>query len=185
MKLAILIPTLPERKKVFDRLYYLLTEQCLNTEGSIGIIYNDNGREVPTGTKRNALIRDARLMDAEYICMVDDDDMVTPDYIQSIMHGVNQGVDVVTFNGYMTTNGSHRVDFEIRLGEAYEERNGKYYRYPNHLCAFKRTLVEHVPFEPIYMGEDFKWATQIRDRGLLKNSYHIDKQIYHYDYRTK
>jgi len=185
MKLAILIPTLPERANQFKGIYQELQKQCLAVEGAISIIYNDSGREVSTGTKRNSLLRDARTLKAEYVCMVDDDDIISHDYVRSIMEGVNQGVDVVTFNGYMTTNGAHRVDFEIRLGENYEERGGKYYRYPNHLCAFKRELVEHVPFEDIYMGEDYRWATKIRDLGLLKTSYHIEKQIYHYDYKTK
>jgi cellulose synthase/poly-beta-1,6-N-acetylglucosamine synthase-like glycosyltransferase len=185
MKLAILIPTLPERVNQFNRLLYELQHQCNIIGGDIAVLGNSLGREVPTGTKRNLLLRDARMFKADYICMVDDDDIVSHDYVRSIMEGVYQGVDVVTFNGYMTTNGAHRVDFEIRLGENYEERNGKYYRYPNHLCAFKRTLVEHVPFEDIYMGEDYRWATKVRDLGLLKTSYHIEKQIYHYDYKTK
>jgi cellulose synthase/poly-beta-1,6-N-acetylglucosamine synthase-like glycosyltransferase len=185
MKLAILIPTLPERTPQFSWLLKELQNQCLSVEGHIGINYDDTGRHVSTGTKRNYLLNAAKLLNAEYICMVDDDDIVSPDYVSSIMEGVNQGVDVVTFNGYMTTNGAHRVDFEIRLGENYEERNGKYYRYPNHLCAFKRTLVEHVPFEDIYIGEDYRWSTKVRDLGLLKTSYHIEKQIYHYDYKTK
>lgn len=185
MKLAILIPTLPERTAQFTTLYRELQRQCMLTDGAIAIVHNDQGREVPTGTKRNYLLRDAQLLNAEYICMVDDDDNISAGYVHNIMEGVNQGVDVVTFNGYMTTNGAHRVDFEIRLGENYEERGGKYYRYPNHLCAFKRTLVEHVPFEDIYMGEDYRWATKVRDLGLLKTSYHIEKQIYHYDYKTK
>ena len=150
-------------------------------EDKVGIVIFSDSGQLHIGKKRNTLIEKST---AEYVCFLDDDDTVTTDYIPEILKAIESKPDVVTFNGWMTTNGANRVDWEIRLGESYEERNGKYYRFPNHLCVFKKSLVEHVKFPDIWKGEDYVWAKKIRDLGLLKTEVHIDKQLYHYDYRT-
>jgi hypothetical protein len=102
------------------------------------------------------------------------------------MIGINKGVDVISFVGFITTDGHSRKEFTIRLGERYEERNGRYYRYCNHLCCFKRSAVDRVKFRPIWQQEDYHYATEIRDKKLLKSEHHIDnKWMYHYQYVTK
>jgi glycosyltransferase involved in cell wall biosynthesis len=146
------------------------------------VISDARGREVPTGTKRNDLIAQAK---GEYFCFVDDDDQVNDLYVTKILAAIAQAPDVVTFQGWMTTNGQHRVDWTIKLGEAYEERNGHYYRWPNHLCVFKKSLVQHIKFPDIWHGEDYKWSVAVRDSGVLKTEVHIPEQLYWYDYKTK
>jgi hypothetical protein len=85
----------------------------------------------------------------------------------------------------MTTNGFNRINFVLRLGEKYEERNGIYYRFPNHIVPIKTQIGRQVAFENITHGEDYKWALQIKDRNLLKTEFYIDSELYHYDYFTK
>ena len=85
----------------------------------------------------------------------------------------------------MTNNSVDRKDFVIKLNESYEERKGIYYRYPNHLCPMKKELIKDVKFEDITIGEDYKWATKIKELDLLKTEVHIDCNMYHYDYKTK
>ena len=179
MKLSILIPTLqdPDSQNYLKRLLKSLPV----TEG-VEIITDDSPRDVPTGTKRNSLISRAT---GEYISQIDCDDVVPEFYISELLKAIESNPDVVTFNGFMTTNAMSRKNFVIKLGERYEERNGVYYRYPNHLCAFKKSVVEQVKFRPIWVQEDYFWATDIKDRRLLKTSVHIDKDMYWYDYKTK
>lgn len=181
MILSILIPTLPEPESqaYLSRLRGLLAPQIC--EG-VEIIEDASPRNVPTGSKRNSLIDRAQ---GQYFCQIDTDDIVPNYYVKEILNAIKNEPDVITFNGFMTTDGGNRRNFIIKLGEHYEERDGKYIRYPNHLCVFKRDLVKHVRFEPIWIQEDYRWATKIRDLGLLKTEVHISKDMYHYDYKNK
>lgn len=185
MILSILIPTLPEPNNIhyLARLKSILDPQVAQYPEQVELYIHDAPRSMPTGTKRNELIKNSS---GKYFCFVDDDDMVSSQYVGWIMENIFRSEpDVITFNGYMTTDGVLRRNFVIRLGEKYEERNGIYYRYPNHLCVFKRSVVEHVKFKPQWVQEDYFWATEIRDKGLLKTSAHIDADMYHYDFRSK
>jgi glycosyltransferase involved in cell wall biosynthesis len=178
MVLSILICTLPERKHYLDRLLSILNPQITN---GVEIVINDSGRQMPTGTKRNLLIDSAQ---GEYVGFVDCDDIVSNDYVSLIKEGALSGKDVVTFNGKMTTNGASPVDWVIKLGEDYVERNGMYYRFPNHLTYMKKSLIKGVKFPDVWMGEDYAFAKKVNDLGLLKSDYHIEKQLYTYEYRT-
>lgn len=184
MKLSILIPTLnePESIKYLRRLRGILDPQVAKYPGEVEIKIHDAGRSMPTGTKRNELIANS---DGDYFSMIDVDDLVPNYYVDEMITGINQGVDVINFVGFMTTDGHSRKEFTIRIGERYEERNGRYYRYCNHLCGFKRSTVGHVKFRPIWQQEDYHYATEIRDRKLLKTEYHVERWMYHYDFKSK
>lgn len=184
MILSILIPTLPERAHLLQRVKQLIGEYP-----EVEILTDDRGRQVSTGEKRNALIDRAR---GEYVSQVDDDDFPQPDYVNHILTNIKlHQPDCVTFTGWMTTDGLSRVDWVIKLGERYEARQDpdgvtRYYRYPNHLCAIKKRIAQSVRFEHIHQGEDFKWATEIMKRGLIKTSAHVDSPpLYHYAFSTK
>jgi glycosyltransferase involved in cell wall biosynthesis len=201
-KLSILICTLPEERSInklarlmsnleaqIPGLIIIENDECteidtwwMGGETTIEVNIHKSGRTMPTGTKRNELIYKC---EGEYFCFVDDDDILAPTYVEDILKALEYDPDVVTFNGWMTTDGKSIVDFVIKLGEAYEERDGKYYRWPNHLAVMKKSLVQHIKFEPVTMGEDYIWSKTIRDLGLLKTSVHIDKLLYHYDFEQK
>jgi glycosyltransferase involved in cell wall biosynthesis len=182
MKLAILIPTLPEPESqtYLKRLNAILDPQIAKYSGQVTKIIDERGRHIPTGTKRNDMIA---YCDADYMAFCDCDDVISKHYVKRLMEGIDKGVDVVTFCGWMTTDGAHRVDFIIKLGEKYEERGGKYYRFPNHITCMKRELVEKIKFPPVWNGEDYQWSKRINDLGLLKTEHHITDQLYHYDFK--
>jgi glycosyltransferase involved in cell wall biosynthesis len=181
VKLSILIPTLNEPREIrlLARLRTVLDPQVKRYSDQVEIMINDAGRGMPTGSKRNELIAGS---DGEYFCFIDDDDIIPDYYVEELLNAIEQGPDVITFIGYMTTNGVRREDFTIKLGSDYATRKGHHYRYPNHLCCFKRSVVEHVKFEARWLGEDFQWATEIMNQGLLKTEVHISKHMYWYDY---
>lgn len=178
MRLQILIPTLPERRAYLTRLMGYLDRQKKNLD----VMVDDRNRSVSIGQKRNSLLAKAI---GDYVVFIDDDDHISDTYIQDILQALETNPDVVTFNGWMTTNGRDRKDFVIKLGERYEERGGKYYRWPNHIVPMRRELVQHVKFPDIRNGEDYQWSKQINDQRLLKTSVHIDKFLYHYDYNSR
>lgn len=176
--LAILICTLPERADKLRRLTRSLDHQ-ISARNFAFYKVHDAGRSMSTGTKRNQLIEQS---DSDYFSFIDDDDQVSGDYISSILQASETKPDVITFNGWMTTNGANRKNFTIKLGSEYTEKNGHYYRFPNHLCAFRREVVRHIKFPDVWQAEDYSWAKQINDRRLLKTSVHIEKDLYHYDF---
>jgi glycosyltransferase involved in cell wall biosynthesis len=184
MKLSILIPTLNESRNIrmLARLRKILDPQICKYPGQVEIVINDAGRRMSTGEKRNILIKNS---EGEYFCFIDDDDVVSDYYVEELLKAIEQGLDVITFIGYMTTDGKLRQDFTIKLGSDYITKDDHHYRYPNHLCCFKRSTVESVKFQPIWVQEDFRWATEIKNQKLLRTSVHIDKWMYHYDYQSK
>lgn len=183
MKLSILICTLPEPYSIsmLRRLMRIVEPQTNKFPGSVEIRIHDAGRSMPTGTKRNHLIHDS---EGDYFSFIDCDDIVPPYYVSEMLTAIEQGPDVITFKGYMTTNESNRRDFTIRKGSDYAERNGHYYRWPNHLCAFRRSAVAHIKFPPIWHQEDYQWSKKVRDLGAIKTEVHIDKDMYVYDFRN-
>jgi len=185
--LSILIPTLPERERYLCEMLMNLNSQIVknNLVGKVQIITDDRGREITTGQKRNELISQAK---GKYIWQVDDDDFIFDYAINEIVNAASKNPDVIVFNGFMTTNGDCKVTFELRLGHGYEAvyREGKehYLRFPNHIVPMKKELIKDIKFENLSFGEDYKWAKQINDLGLLKTQEIIDKDIYHYIYST-
>lgn len=178
MRLAILICTLPERADKLKRLTNILDPQIDRYKDSVFRMVNDRSSSLPTGTKRNNLIEGSQ---SEYFTFIDDDDLVSMYYVDEIMKAIAQGPDVITFQGWITTNGANKVNWTIKLGEKYEERNGHYYRWPNHLAVFKRVLVNRFKFPDVWQQEDFMWSKQINDSKVLKSEVHIPMQLYHYD----
>lgn len=183
MKLSILICTLNEPYSIdmLKRLRNILDPQIERYKHEVELLIHDAGRFMPTGTKRNELIK---ICEGDYLTFIDCDDVVCSHYINSIMTALESNPDVVTFNGWMTTNGGNRQDFTIKLGEKYEQRGNHYYRFPNHLCVFKKELIQHIKFPDIWVQEDYQWARQINDRKILKTSVHIDQDLYWYDFRS-
>ena len=183
MKLSILIPTLnePESIKYLRRLRGILDPQVAKYPGEVEIKIHDAGRSMPTGTKRNELIANSV---GEYFCQIDCDDIVDSYYVYELMTAIWVNPDVITFRGSMLTDGKNSKPFVIRKDSPYEERNGIYFRFANHLCCFKRSVVESVKFQPIWEREDYYWALEIQKRKLLKSEVHIERHMYTYDFKT-
>lgn len=181
MKLSILIPTLPERHNLLTRINNILLPQVARYATQVEIKYHDAGRSMTTGEKRNHLIQNC---EGEYFSFVDDDDLVPVYYVDELMKAISLNPDVITFCGHMTTNGGSRQNFTIKLGSEYITRNNHHYRFPNHLCCFKKSLVQNIKFPNQHMQEDYQWAKAIHDRKILKNEIHLPIEMYHYDFVT-
>ena len=181
MTWMILICHLPERSEKLRRLTRSLDKQKAKFPGLVDYKINDSGRGMPTGIKRNMLTEQTQ---SDYFSFIDDDDMVSENYVSEIMKGTESNPDVITFDGFYTEFGKNRREFTIRLGSKYYEDPKDqfyYHRFPNHLAVMRREKVQKVAFPPIWQAEDFQWADRIRSLGLLKTEHHIDLPLYHYD----
>lgn len=177
--LSILIPTLPQRSAFLSEILNEINRQIGNHPIQVLI---DSRAEPTTGEKRNWLNENAI---GEYVWQVDDDDMILPNAIDAIIKGLESKPDCLAINGIMTTDGKNLRKWDIRMGNPYEEINGIYYRYPNHITPIKTEIALQIKFHHITQQEDYKWATEMRDSGLLKTQVVVEIPVYHYRFRTK
>ena len=176
MELSILIATLNSRKGLLDNLLSNLDKQ-VHRAGSDKVeikIYPDEG-QLSTGYKRNKLLE---LSTGKYIVFVDDDDQVPDYYVEEILKGAKTNCDSMAINGTMVTH--RRFTWDIRQSNPYKQINNHFLRYPNHITPIKREHAIKIKFPDIKIGEDFEWATKLRESGLLKTEYIISKPMYVY-----
>lgn len=179
IKLSILICSLWKRAGDFARLLNVLDKQLTNEVEILTEI--DNG-EITTGAKRNKLLEKAK---GEYVVSIDDDDLVSDTYIKDILEAAKEGKDAIVFKGWVTTDGKNKRKFELSKDFGYLTLNGVYYRYPNHITPIKASIAKQFKFPDKVHGEDYDWATQIHNSGLIKTETKINKELYFYLYKTK
>lgn len=185
MLISILICTLQSREHFFNRVYTNLTNQIrqhgLEHEVEI-VIDKDNGQKL-VGKKRNDLVEKAK---GKYICFVDDDDDVSPFYVNSVYKACQQDRDCCSLIGMISIDGKQgkRFTHSIRFKD-YFEQNREYYRPPNHLNAIKKEIAEKFKFPEKNFGEDTDWAMQVCRAGVLKTEATIPVPIYFYLYRSQ
>lgn len=180
--LSILVCSIDTRKHYLRRLLDVLEPQ-LNDRVELKIACDDG--DVPIGKKRNDLVKEAR---GRWICAVDDDDYVVPDYVKSIQCALDLDPDVVGFNTQVNIDG--RFDcmayITMRNPGYTTERVGRakqHIRTPNHLCPIRSKFVKATRFPEINHGEDTEFAMRVRK--LLTSEVYIDRTLYVYDYRTE
>lgn len=182
---SILILTLESRKDDFEYIYNKLNSQIqnLNLIKDVEILYFSDNKENSVGYKRNELLSRSK---SKYISFVDDDDDVSDFYVKYIYDLLLEDNDCVSLNGIITFEGRNPKKFIHSLKyNSYFEKDGIYYRPPNHLNTIKRELVEKIKFPDINKGEDTDWAMNICKSGLLKTESVLDKVVYYYKFSEK
>lgn len=182
-KLSILILSLEKRKSYLTRLLNVLTPQ-ITTEVEL-LVEIDNG-ESSIGKKRNNLLQKSS---GEYICFIDDDDLVSCDYISKILICLSKNPDVVGMH-LLHFNDNQLAGFtyhSLKYDNWFENRDStfgfmRYYRNPNHLNPIKREFAVTVGFPEISMGEDKVYSQNILK--YLKKEEYIYEPIYYYMFRS-
>lgn len=184
-KLSILICHKPGREHFLSRLKQRIWPQI----ATVAEILIDGDPDLTIGKKRNKLLRDA---EGEYVCFIDDDDLVSENYVQLLMEGIEKGVDCCSLKGIITEDGKNPLIFEhsIRYNEyktVADSQPGevRYERFPNHLNCIKASIAKQFRFPEKNYSEDTEWATMIHKSGLLKVEHYIPQVIYYYEYISK
>lgn len=174
-KFSILICSLASRADKLQRLMNALQPQI--NESVELLIKTDNG-EMPIGKKRNLLLEEAT---GDYIAFVDDDDLVSDDYVKKILEATESKPDCCGIQGIITFQGQNPKMFihSLRYKEWFEQNN-IYYRCPNHLNPVKREIALQVRFPETNFGEDKDYS--VRLLPFLKEEYFISGVVYHYLY---
>lgn len=182
-KLSILVLTVSNRKEYLNRLMSVLKPQI--TDEVELLIESDSG-ENSIGKKRNSLISKSI---GEYVCFVDDDDVVSSDYVSKILNSLNDdpdcvGIHLLHFNdGVLGGFTYHSLRYKTWF-ESPETSLGikRYYRNPNHLNPIKRSIAVLCPFPEVSWGEDRNYSMNVLQH--LKTENYIIEPIYYYMFRS-
>jgi len=173
---SILICTLKNRENYLARLNERLRQQ-LNS--SVEILVNDHETD-SVGKKRNALIRHAS---GRYLAFIDDDDLVSDDYVARITSSLGEEPDVVGMEGVITVDGENPRTFIHSLRyNSWFEADGIYYRNPNHLNPVRSALAKAVDIPDINYAEDREYSRLLLP--MLKTEAYLQRPIYFYEYRS-
>jgi|AntRauTorcE11897_2_1112592.scaffolds.fasta_scaffold06640_3 glycosyltransferase involved in cell wall biosynthesis len=177
MKLSILLCSVPSRLKKFS----IIEELTKQAEGKqVEILYLGDNFKMKVGEKRNNLIY---LATGKYICFVDDDDRVEPDYVHKILEAINtHDVDCINFQASVKiNNGPAKLCYYSREYKKNENLADRYLRQPNHLMVWRKSIIELFP--EINIGEDNQFGVSMASKEYTE--YCIDKVLYHYDFNSQ
>ena len=178
-RLSVLVCTLPSRMMSAMGLLHRLEAWSRNKP--VELIYLGDNKSMSVGQKRNWLLM---MASGDYICFVDDDDKVMPNYVSGILKAAESDADCIVFDVEISENGGpyKRVVYDKDFTQ---DRNfdDRYERLPNHLMPVKRELALQAKFQNISSGEDFAYARGLH--CLIKTQTRINETLYYYVYDAK
>lgn len=175
IKWSILIPTLPSRRELRRRLLIILEPQLEKYDDIELLILEDNAKR-DYGAKLQSMID---IANGEYISFIDDDDLVSENYVDTIYSQLN-GVDCIGFKGIVSVNDGPimPVFYSKKNLQPVNQEDG-YYRFIQQVNPVKLEIVKQIPYEG-HFGADTLWSEKLQKSGLLKTEYFIDDILYKY-----
>ena len=187
MVLSVLIPTTPERVEMFTKLFNEVHKQAeyfRTTHPSLGKIeilvdsskrFLDGGLSV--GKKRESLVQRAT---GYYLCFLDSDEEVSPDYLETILRMCYQDKDICTFKAMAKLHNFWTV-VDMRLAYKHNEQVTPDFtvrRRPWHICAVRSVFAKAFEFSDKNNAEDFEWMDKVLQS--CETETHTDKIIFCY-----
>lgn len=182
-KLAILIPTTPDRAELLDRLAIQLQKQMFkeNAQDAVKLFINMDNKQKTTGFKRNELVQLAFYEGYEYVAHFDSDDIPGETYIKRQLEVVESGMDCGELWGNIYFAGVKGKPFHHSIiYDKWDENKSCYKRTPNHLNCIRTEIANQFLFPDQVFGEDGKQSESMAAAGALKTMYPIHDVIYHY-----
>ncbi len=179
MTWEILLPTVVNRAEKFERLMNVLAPQVEKYKGDIQVVVCWNNYEHELSELRQAMIEDTT---AKYINFIDDDDLVTDDYCDTI-YPLLDGVDYIGFRVAFIQHGEKQKQVIHSLTcEGWTDNAEGYYRRGTLINPTKASIMKKVGFkESDYrkgIPEDTTYARNVDP--YLKAEHFIDKEIHIY-----
>lgn len=175
--LSILIPSLIDRYELRDRLLHRLAHQTPELLDRCEVLVAIDNGQATIGEKRNNLLDAAQ---GEYVIFIDDDDIVTEDYLDKIFEGIDKGVDHVGVCMLYAPLGKPHSRVECSMHYAWTHDGEKYLRPPQHVCAIRRGIACQVGFPAVSFGEDKAFASAVAP--IIETEHIITRPIYYYLY---
>ena len=171
MKLSVLMCSLPDR-------YPIETMEYFDKQREVEFIYLGDNRQWTTGMKRNKLID---LANGEYVVFIDDDDVLSDDFIDELLQGIKTGCDIINYDvmyHHVKSGKEKLVKYSMKFKRDYNDNPEYYERLPNHLMCVKWQIAKLVRYPDKTFGEDADYAKRLRHE--LKSEHNIDKVLYTY-----
>lgn len=181
---TILIPTLGERRDSFARLLDVLLPQVEPYGERVRVLaYWNNGRpRLPEIRQR--MVEAAQ---TDYLCCIDDDDLVPGYYAAEVMMALDQRPDYIGFQVQCYENGQPTaISYHDLRNMGWRNDAAAYYRDFSHVNPIRTELARLVSFRKTRPGwpEDRAWVEQLRRLPREWNQVLIDKVMYHYFFST-
>lgn len=182
--LSILICSLDDRDLLLKRLLGRLQPQLDAAQpGTVELLIDTDAGELSIGAKRQRLLD---LAAGEYICFIDDDDLVVPDYVARILAALATRPDCVGFkvecfvDQLMRSMAIHSIRY-TRWAEIRDGDKRTLERCCNHLNPVRTDLARATGFPDVSWAEDRDYSERLRP--LLNTEVFIDDVLYTYLYR--
>ena len=183
MYLSILILTTYDRLNFLNQMMSYLSVQNKSLLQRTEILINCDAKVKSIGQKRNESLQSAT---GKYVVFIDDDDYITPNYLDEIFKGIDLGVQHIGIYGTYIPDNNHckAAGFKCSMNYLwdFDPVNNVYLRGPQHICVIKSEIAISVKYPEISFGEDREYSIQITP--LISSEYLIDKPIYIYKYRS-
>ena len=133
------------------------------------------------GEKRNNLITLAK---GDYVVFIDDDDMVSDDYVELMLAAQRNKPDVITFQSEYTEDGRNPkpVYYDIKFQRDVDHKDS-FDRMPDQKCCWRREIAEKIGFINANMFEDRKFA--MGACKLAHTQAKINKTIYFHQFNSE
>lgn len=187
--LSILIPTIPERVDRFTSLFNELHRQLEYMQtfhsslGRIEILvehskkYLDGGPSI--GEKREELVRRA---EGKYLCFCDDDETVSPNYLETLVRACQLDVDIVTFRSMVKLK-DYWALIDMRLSFTHNEQatpDHTVRRPPWHMCPVRSVYAKVPNWKYVNDAEDFDWMERVLK--MCQTEHHTDRILFQYNH---
>lgn len=191
--LSILVPTTPDRDEQYRGLKAELDRQInifSNTHwefirdfGHIELIidkskrYLDGGLSI--GGKRQKLLQ---MSSGRYICYMDSDDFVAPNYIETLARLCSRDKDCVSFKALFKCD-SYWTVINMSLHHKRDEQATPHKEVKRkiwQICPIKRDIAIHHSFSELNHSEDAEWLNRVLPN--LKSEAHTSKILTQYNH---
>lgn len=190
--LSILIPSIPERKNKLENLlmelYFQYDEfqKYHYTLGQTEFLFDDSKRfldgGLSIGKKRESLVSRA---EGKYLCFLDDDESIAPNYVETLMRLCNENKDVCTFRNISKLNTFWMI-VDMSLSHTENEQaspDNIIRRRPWHICPVRTKYAKMFGFQDINYGEDWQWFERVLTQCYTEA--HTDSVIQQYNHDPK
>lgn len=163
IKLTIGIPSLPSRTRMYLEPFYARLISQIGNEKDIEVLTIMDNKTMTIGRKRSCLFHIAQ---GKYTCIIDDDDDVTIDFVQTMREKITDDldVDVICYNQDANIDGkSWTIRTSLKHNQKFPfdqlavDANGNPMpcnRPPWHWCAWKTDFAKKIPFGDSNTQED-------------------------------
>lgn len=187
--LSILIPSIPQRAEKLSKLMFKLNLQKMGMFNDLLLshyveVIVDNSPSfleggLTIGAKRNELKNKAT---GKYLCFIDDDDDIAPNYLESLVRACYLGRDVVTFKSLVKLENAWGI-VKMSLNTVHNSEFtpvGLVRRPPWHICPVKTKFAQEQDFIFVNNAEDFNWMERVLKSCFTES--HLDMILYEYNH---